>query len=98
MLDFAEWRRAIGNRKNKLEEIEDQMKYRKIKLRGPTAPEAGCLMRDPVEIYAKDKELTELEYMRTRISDELSYLEHTGDYPPDALEKYDASRPDQCTR
>ena len=98
MLDFAEWRRAIGNRKNKLEEIEDQMKYRKIKLRGPTAPEAGCLMRDPVEIYAKDKDLMELEYTRARISDELKYLEYTGDYPPDAFEKYDASRPDQCTR
>lgn len=95
MLDFTEWRRAICDRRNKLEEIEDQMKYRKIKL---LAPEAGCLMRDPVEIYAKDKDLMELEYTRARISDELKYLENTGDYPPDALEKYDARRPDQCAQ
>ena len=98
MLDFTEWHRAICDRRNKLAEIEDQMKYRKIKLRGPIAPESGCLMRDPVEIYAKDKELTELEYRRTRISDELKYLENTGDYPPDAPEKYDARRPDQCAQ
>lgn len=90
MLDFAEWRRAVHDRRNKLEEIEDQTKYRKIKLRGPTAPEAGCLLRDPVEIFAKDKELTELEYRRARIVDELKYLENTGDYPPDAPEKYNA--------
>lgn len=88
MLDFVEWRRAIGDRRNKLAEIEDQMKYRKIKLRGPIAPES--MMRDPVEIYVKDKDLIELEYTRARIADELKYLENTGDYPPDAPEKYDA--------
>ena len=93
MLDFTEWSRAIGDRRNKLVEIEDQMKYRKIKLRGSISPEAEYLLRDPVEIYAKDKELTELEYIRVRISDELKYLENTGDYPPDAPEKYDARLP-----
>lgn len=93
MLDFTEWRHAIGDRKIRLAEIEEQMKYRKIKLRGPTTPEAGRLLQDPVEIYAKDKELMELEYKRKRIADEINYLENTGDYPPDATEKYDARLP-----
>lgn len=91
MLDFTEWCLAISDRRNKLAEIEDQMNYRKIKLRGPVAPETGCMMRDPVEIYTKDKELIELEYTRARITDELKYLEATGDYPPDTPVIYNAT-------
>ena len=99
MLSFIAWTEAIYSRNNKLEEIADRIKYRKLQIRGPVAPVVQSLpyrlcindsmSDDDIKAkYATDDILIKLSYEEEKLKKEISYIENVGELPPEDALKY----------